>query len=151
VRLAFDTNLIAYAEGVERVPADAAKRVLASHITDRTRGETLILARQTLAELHSVLIRKRRLSPTDASARTRLWMARAELIDTDAAVFDTALELACDHKLQIFDALILAAAGQGGCDLLLSEDMQDGFAWRGVVVTNPFGPSPDSRLARFLA
>ena len=150
MRLAFDTNLIAYAEGVERVPADALKRAIASQITDRIHGETLILARQTLAELYSVLIRKRRLSPPEASARTRLWMARAVLIDTDATVFENALELASDHRLQIFDALILAAAAQGGCDLLLSEDMQDGFSWRGVVVANPFGASPNPRLTRLL-
>jgi len=34
---------------------------------------------------------------------------------------------------------------------LLSEDFHDGFAWRGVVVTNPFGPAPDRRVARLLA
>jgi len=34
---------------------------------------------------------------------------------------------------------------------LLSEDFHDGFAWRGVVVTNPFRPAPDRRLARLLA
>jgi predicted nucleic acid-binding protein len=73
------------------------------------------------------------------------------LIDTDAAVFKAALDLAGDHGLQIYDSLILAAAVEARCDLLLTEDLQDGFAWRGVVVTNPFGPSPDSRLTRLLA
>jgi len=35
------------------------------------------------------------------------------------------------------DAIILAAAADSGCRLLLSEDLQDGFSWRGVTVTNP--------------
>lgn len=36
------------------------------------------------------------------------------------------------------------------CDLLLSEDLQDGFAWRGVTVTNPFGSAPDPRIVNLL-
>ena len=34
------------------------------------------------------------------------------------------------------DAVILAVAADAGC-LLLSEDMQDGFTWRGLTVANP--------------
>jgi hypothetical protein len=32
----------------------------------------------------------------------------------------------------------LAVAAKGSCRLLLSEDLQDGFSWRGVTVANPF-------------
>jgi len=32
------------------------------------------------------------------------------------------------------DTVILAGAAQAGCRLLLSEDVQDGFTWRGVTV-----------------
>jgi predicted nucleic acid-binding protein len=49
------------------------------------------------------------------------------------------------------DAIILAAAVEARCDLLLSEDLQDGFAWRGVVVTNPFRAAPDGRIVELLA
>ena len=49
-----------------------------------------------------------------------------------------AMDLAADHDLSIWDAVILAAAADAGCRLLLSEDMQDGFAWRGLTVANPF-------------
>ena len=43
-----------------------------------------------------------------------------------------ATDLAVDRDLSIWDAVILAAAADAGCRLLLSEDMQDGFAWRGL-------------------
>ena len=46
--------------------------------------------------------------------------------------------LAATHRLQIWDALILATAAGAGCRLLLSEDMQDGFVWKGCTVANPF-------------
>jgi predicted nucleic acid-binding protein len=49
-----------------------------------------------------------------------------------------AADLATDHQLSIWDAIILSAASQAGCRLLLSEDLQDGFTWGGVTVVNPF-------------
>jgi predicted nucleic acid-binding protein len=150
VRLALDTNVIAYAEGIERAPEDRAKCAIALRLLTRSSDETMIVARQTLAELHAVLVRKTRLPPAKASDRVREWATQLELTDTNAAVFAAALDLAGDHGLQIYDSLILAAAVEARCDLLLTEDLQDGFAWRGVVVSNPFGPSPDPRLARLL-
>ena len=60
------------------------------------------------------------------------------------------VDLATEHKLQFWDALILNVAADAGCSLLLSEDMQDGFAWRGVTVVNPFAAKMHKRLARIL-
>ena len=37
----------------------------------------------------------------------------------------------------MFDALLLATAREAGCTVLLSEDMQDGAEFDGVVVRNP--------------
>lgn len=49
-----------------------------------------------------------------------------------------AVDLATVHQISIWDAVILAAAVQAGCRLLLSEDLQHGFSWGGVTVVNPF-------------
>ncbi len=77
-------------------------------------------------------------------------MDEFELIVPNAEVFLNALDLATDHKLQFWDALIVATAASSGCSLLLSEDMQDGFAWRGITVVNPFSAKPHRKLARVL-
>ena len=61
-----------------------------------------------------------------------------------------AMDLAADHQLGLWDALILSAAADAGCRLLLSEDLQDGFTWSGVTVTNPFGSSPHTLLGALL-
>jgi predicted nucleic acid-binding protein len=52
------------------------------------------------------------------------------------------MELAASHQFALWDAIMLAAAGASGCRLLLSEDMQDGFIWRGVTIRNPFTGLP---------
>jgi predicted nucleic acid-binding protein len=49
-----------------------------------------------------------------------------------------AMELAVAHKFARWDAIMLAAAAASGCRVFLSEDMQDGFTWRGVTIRNPF-------------
>ena len=40
--------------------------------------------------------------------------------------------------LDLADLGSVAAAAQEGCSLLLTEDLQDGFTWRGVTLRNPF-------------
>jgi predicted nucleic acid-binding protein len=60
-----------------------------------------------------------------------------------------AADLATDHQLGIWDAVILSAASQAGCRLLLSEDLEEGFTWAGVTVVNPFS-SPRHALLEAL-
>ena len=152
-RVALDTNVLAYAEGLVASPADRPKIDVARRLLRRlieADGPT-VAAVQALAELHHLLRRKAGLSAGEAADRVARLRAVVEAAPTTPSVFDAAMDLAEAHGLQTFDAIILAAAAEARCDLLLSEDLQDGFAWRGVVVCNPFGPSPDRRIARLLA
>jgi len=49
----------------------------------------------------------------------------------------TARALAEDHRLSFYDALIIAAAMEAGCDTLYSEDMQHGRSIGGLAIVNP--------------
>jgi predicted nucleic acid-binding protein len=151
VRIALDTNIIVYAEGVRRADGDELKHSAALRLIGNMAEQEMCLSIQALAELHSVLVRKGGIAPTEASSRVRLWASRAELIETDAALFQQSLDFAAAHGLQIFDAIILVGAGQAGCELLLSEDLHGGFVWRNLTVSNPFGANPDPRLIDLLA
>ena len=44
-----------------------------------------------------------------------------------------------------------SAAAEGGCRLLRSQDLQEGFTWNGVTVTNPFAPKKNDLLIALLA
>ena len=61
-----------------------------------------------------------------------------------------ALDLAADHQMAIWDALILSVAADQKCRMLLSEDFQQGFTWRGVTVLNPFQTPQHALLAAVL-
>jgi predicted nucleic acid-binding protein len=50
------------------------------------------------------------------------------------------------HKTSFWDALLLASANAAGCSHFLSEDLNDGQAYDGVVVVNPFRHAPEDVL-----
>ena len=55
-----------------------------------------------------------------------------------AAVHAGAVVLARDHELSFYDALIVAAALDAGCEVLFSEDLQHGQKFGALRVENPF-------------
>lgn len=132
--VAADTNVLVYAEGVGDIARWQASRRILSAIPN----EEFVVSAQVLAELTHVLSRKTELAPAAIRERLRRWERDAVVAPTVATTIETALDLATEHRLQIFDAIVLAAAAETDCHVLLSEDMQDGFVWRGVTVVNPF-------------
>lgn len=147
MRVALDTNILAYAEGVN----GAAMREAALGLVHNLPQNTIWLPVQTLGELCNLLVRKAGRDRQSARQAVLGWSDAFPLIETSAAVLIEGAGLSADHNLGIWDAIILAAAAQGGCRLLLSEDFQDGFTWRGVTVTNPFSPSLHPLLSASLA
>ncbi len=136
---AFDTNVLAYAAGLRQVEADEAKIISAGLLIEPLLVEGgLVLAAQVQAELHNLLRKKKGLSALDAATMVSRYSAGAITIPTDPSVLAEAFVLAENHNLQTYDAIILAAAAQAGCEVLYSEDMQHGFEWNGVLVVNPF-------------
>lgn len=129
-----------YAEGFRRNDLDDPKIVEARRIfeTIHASGEKPYVPLQALAELHDVLVRKGRISKAEAAEKIADWRANGHIIDTTETIFELACGLAADHGMRIFDAIIIAAAAQAECDILLTEDLQDGFEWRGLTVRSPF-------------
>ncbi len=144
--IALDTNILAYAEGTN----GAEMRDRALDLIQALPPESVVLPVQTLGELFHVLVRKAKRRPTRARAALLSWRDAYPTIDTSAAVMADAMDLASDHGLSIWDSVVLAASAAAGCRLLLSEDLQDGFTWRGVTVTNPFAATFHPMLAALL-
>ena len=134
MRIALDTNILAYAEGVN---GSASKRAALELIRNLPESSTFVPV-QVLGELFRVLVGKAGLSAVQARAAILGWQDTFPLIETSPAILLAATDLAVHHVLSIWDAVILSAAAAAECRLLLSEDMQDGFLWSGVTVTNPF-------------
>ena len=133
-RIALDTNVLAYAEGLgDRRRCNTARRLVA-----RLPGHRVVVPAQVLGELHRVLVGKAGRTAANAKAAILSWADAFDVADSTLEAMRAALDLAADHQLPIWDALILSVAAKQSCRLLLSEDFQDGFTWAGVTVVNPF-------------
>jgi predicted nucleic acid-binding protein len=146
VRVALDTNILAYAEGTNGAKMKNAALEL---IQDLPPG-SVVLPVQTLGELFNVLVRKAKRPRARARTALLTWRDAYPVIDTSASVMVDAADLATDHHIGIWDAVVLSASADAGCRLLLSEDLQDGFTWRGVTVANPFATTRHPLLTTLL-
>ncbi|HEV2687411.1 MAG TPA: PIN domain-containing protein [Bryobacteraceae bacterium] len=146
MKVALDTNVLAYAEATN----GGAMRDKALELIQRLPQGAIVLPVQTLGELFNVLVRKAKRRPARARAAVLSWRDAYPTVETSANVMVHATDLASDHGLSIWDSVILAASAEAGCRLLLSEDLQEGFTWRGVTVTNPFAPALHTLLAALL-
>lgn len=134
MRIALDTNILAYAEGV----GDALRCSGAIRLIEQLPTELILLPAQTLGELFRVLTGKAKREAGLAREAIMNWADSFEIADASWSAFQAAIDLAIDHRLQIWDALIMAVAAENRCRMLLSEELQNGFIWRGVTVVNPF-------------
>jgi|SRR5580698_5118452 predicted nucleic acid-binding protein len=132
MKAALDTNILVYAEGVN----DAEKKRKAWDLFEKLPYDTVVPV-QALGELFQVLVRKAGLTPADARTAVYKWSDAFNLVETSTSILLAAADLAT-RQFGIWDAVILSAAAEANCRLLLSEDMQDGFIWRGVTIVNPF-------------
>jgi predicted nucleic acid-binding protein len=105
---------------------------------------------QVLGELFNVLVRKAGRPRAEARNALLSWRDTFPVVETSPETMLTAIDLATDHRFGIWDAVILSAASQAGCRLLLSEDLQQGFTWAGVTVVNPFKPPRHAMLEALL-
>lgn len=134
VRIALDTNILAYAEGV----GDTRRCKGARALVARLPGHLVVVPAQVLGELHRVLVGKVGRPPAEARTAILSWADAFDVADSTFGAMRAALDLAADHRMPIWDALILSVAADQKSRLLLSEDLQHGFTWRGLTVLNPF-------------
>jgi predicted nucleic acid-binding protein len=129
VRAFFDTNVLLYAasEDPRQAKADELLR----------RGG--VISVQVLNEFANVSLIKLRLDwPSIETALTRFCDAFEEIVPLTLATHAAAVGLARDHRVAFYDALIVAAAREAGCDTLFTEDMQDSRRFGDLAIVNPF-------------
>jgi predicted nucleic acid-binding protein len=134
MRAAVDTNILAYAEGVNGFD----RRQAALDILRRLPTRATVVPVQALGEPYNVLVRKTTRSAGGTRASVMAWATTYAIAPTTRSALVAAAELEVAHRLGIWDSLKLAVAAENGCVLLLSEDLQDGFTWSGLTVVNPF-------------
>ncbi len=130
-RVFLDTNILIYTLGQDDDRTPKAETLLAG-------GG--VVSVQVLNELASVASRKLRMSWRNVTAALAdIKILCPSPIPVTVEIQDAALRLAARHGYHIYDALIVAAALEGECSILYSEDLQGGQVIDGrLTIRNPF-------------
>ena len=132
----FDANVLVYAYD----PRDLLKRQRASDLlADALANDTGILSAQVLAEFFNAITRKlpAPLSIEEAGQAIARF-AVMPVVPLDLALVQRAVSLCRRYQISYWDAQIVAAAAGAGCARIISEDLNPGQSYDGVVVVNPF-------------
>ncbi|MGA2905771.1 MAG: PIN domain-containing protein [Candidatus Korobacteraceae bacterium] len=134
VRSFFDTNVLIYTDD-KAFPAK--QRLALELLAEHRRQRTGVLSLQVLQEYFVAVTRKLHLEARIARRKVELF-AEFDVATPEVTDILAAIDLHRLHGLSFWDALILRAATQTGCSVLLSENMQDARAIDGVQIVNPF-------------
>ena len=136
-RFFLDTNIFAYTFD-NNAPTKAKKATqLIKRASDSGEG---IVSYQVVQEFFNVAFRRFQPPLTTAEAEQYLIAVFQPLaaVHSSPSLFMEALRIAEKHRLPWYDSLIVAAALEGQCELLYSEDFQDGRKIEGLRIENPF-------------
>src|SRR5271169_5583535 len=132
-----DTNVFAYAFAAA-APAKARKAArLVRGAVDTGKG---IVSYQVVQEFFSVAFRRFAQPMSVAEAEQYLITVLRPLlaVHSSPAIYFEALRIAERHRMPWYDSLIVAAAVEGQCGKIYSEDFQHGRLIEGLRIENPF-------------
>jgi predicted nucleic acid-binding protein len=131
-----DASVLVYAFDASAGARQQAAQRLLQRLWDGGGG---CLSVQVLQEFFVTVTRRvaRPLPAGEALARLREFSTWRVFAPAAADVLD-AVALHVEAKIGFRDAMIVLAAAESGCDVLWTEDVQDGQSLRGVLIRNPF-------------
>ncbi len=130
----FDTNVLVYADD-SAAPAKQHRAV--DLVAEHRREGTGVVSLQVLQEYFVTVTRKLKVDVRVARRKVEL-LAEFDVAAPEVADVLAAIDLHRLHSFSFWDALVVRAAGQTGCRILFSEDLQEGQEIDGVRVVNPF-------------
>lgn len=131
-----DANVLVYAFDASAGRKQRAAQALLERLWENNTGCVSV---QVLQEFFVTVTKKvaQPLPVEEAKARIgelKAWRVFAPTADDVLA----AIDLHAEARVGFWDALIVLAAAESGCDVLWTEDLSDGQVMRGVRVRNPF-------------
>ena len=113
-----DTNVLLYLLSSDAAKADKVESLLRL---------APVISIQVLNETVNVLRRKMRMDWPDVTEFTDLIRSFCTVEPLTIASFERGIVISKKYMLSFYDAMIVSAALLSGCDVLYSEDMQDGL------------------------
>lgn len=133
-KIFIDTNILAYTIDKN----DSTKQEQARRILKRLVEFHLpVISTQVINEFYVVATSKLKADPFITKNILHNFR-NMEIVGTDLELIEQAIDISVISQLSYWDSLIVAAAEKANCEFLLSEDLNMGQTYRGVVALNPF-------------
>ena len=135
-RYFLDTNVLVYSCD----SSDAGKQQTALDLIAACSSQgTGMLSVQVLGEFfHATVIRKKLLTADEAERAILAFRAAMTVVPVEFQDVADAIAIHRQYQTRYWDSLIIATAGHHGCREVLSEDLNGGQTYSGVLVSNPF-------------
>lgn len=133
-RVFFDTNVIVYSHYDGSPPKrDKARALMEEAFSDGTG----VVSGQVLGETFVTLTKKIGIDP-DAAADEIAKYSGFKVVEISSSIVLRAIQIKIECQLSYWDSLIIAAAEAASCEIVWSEDLNDGQTYGSVTVKNPF-------------
>ena len=129
-----DTNIIIYAYSDD----EPQKQEIANNILEEYECQ-ISISTQVINELSNNLFRKFKLNAKAVEAVVLELNDNFPIVDFNLQTQLKAIKIKERYKLQFYDSMILATALENGCNIIYSEDMQNGqIIENQLTIINPF-------------
>ena len=132
-----DTNILVYTfDGSDPRKQELARQLVRVALQSRQ----VVISTQVVQEFLNVALRKFERPMTVSEAREYLDTVLMPMCRHFPSItfYQQALLLKEETGFSFYDSLIIAAAIESGCHVLLSEDLQEGRVVHGTKIVNPF-------------
>jgi predicted nucleic acid-binding protein len=130
-RIALDSNILIYNHSLD----NENKRLIARDFFK----ETPVVSSQVISEYLNVMKRIFKMQKLELMHICSLWLKKCYVQPVVFSTIKLAQDLIGKYDCQMFDGVIIAAALEAGCDILYSEDMQNGQIIENMLkIVNPF-------------
>jgi len=130
-RIALDSNILIYNHSLDY----ESKRLIARDFFK----ENPVISSQVISEYINVMRRNFKMQKQELLNLCSLWLEKCSIQPVVLSTIKLAQNLINRYDFQIFDGIIVAAALEANCNILYSEDMQDGQIIENTLrIVNPF-------------
>lgn len=130
-----DTNVLVYANDFEAGHKQAIAFDIVGTLLEQ---ERLVLSAQVMNEFAATLFKPRFGFGIDEVREALGLYAHCPVVSLDANLTARALDARARYQVSLWDGLVIAAAERAHCAEILSEDLNHGQEYFGILVRNPF-------------
>jgi len=130
-RIALDSNILIYNHSLDY----ESKRLVARDFFK----ENPVISSQVISEYINVMKRNFKMQKQELLNLCSLWLEKCSIQPVVLSTIKLAQNLINRYDFQVFDGIIIAAALEANCNILYSEDMQNGQIIENTLrIVNPF-------------